>query len=140
MAMKSLFAAVLVVVAGAMPANATCIQSNIAGTWVAFITSTTKGDSALFGCALVIKASGNINNANCVFQSTDRPNTGLSLLTKGNMLLDNASKCTFIGRFTLGTAKSTKFGGVMSKEKTIFEGVGIAPYGYGYIKITLVKQ
>ena len=140
MTLKSMFAAVLVVVAGTMPASAACIQSNIAGTWSTAITSTFQEVSIAFVCELAISASGKIRDVTCTAQATNNFNSVVTSLSQGSIRLSDAKKCLFTGRITLGTALPNVFLGALSKEKSYFEGVGSQPSGFGFLNIRLLKQ
>ena len=118
--MRALITSAAVLLSLATPAYASCVQEDFSGRWAGYIIiSANDSAGSWVRCQLRISRLGAIRDITC------RKSDGTSsALTKGQIRLANATRCTFKGRYKLGRVEHTIEHMTLAADKIAATGVG----------------
>ena len=123
----SLFVAAVLLAPGV--AHATCLQSDLAGTWQAYTFSDAGNWTR---CKLTINDTGKIANTTCTAVA------GNGALTQGSVTVTAPAKCTFTAQFKIDDERHRVLHGTFSPSLEIGHGVGTFPGG-GQFVVNMVR-
>jgi hypothetical protein len=134
---KSLSAVALLGALVSAQADASCVQSSVAGSWTAYSVSDPNNKLAFVACTLVINSAGTFAAANSVCASSV---ASVTTKAKGAIKLINGAACAYQGSITLisfGETDSVKLA-TLSINKDTVSGVGVGQSG-GVFVFNMVK-
>ena len=110
-------------------AEASCLQGNAAGQWMAY--SVNSAGQGVY-CRISVSTAGTITSGACTLASG-----GSFPVQSGNVRLANSVLCTFTGSIRFNNLTNTVVHATMSREKTVVEGLG--RYSGGQFVFSMVK-